>query len=70
MTWDFLQRYDESWIWRRVDHHDVIESTRNFAALEECMQDAARHGYVKPGIRSLRRVRTPGRANEAKASRR
>lgn len=51
MTWDFLQRYDESWIWRRVDRREVTESTRNFAALEECMDDAARHGYVRSGER-------------------
>lgn len=51
MTWDFLQRYDESWIWRRVDRREVTESTRNFAALEECMDDAARHGYLRSGER-------------------
>ncbi len=46
MNWDFLQRYDESWIWRCADRHQVTESTRNFAVLEECIEDAARHGYV------------------------
>jgi hypothetical protein len=46
VTWDFLQRYDESWIWRCTDRHAVSESTRNFAALEECMADASRHGYA------------------------
>ena len=55
MDWDFLQRYDESWIWRRVDRHDVRESTRNFAGLEECMEDAARHGYVRTGAKVTRR---------------
>jgi len=46
VIWDFLQRYDDSWIWRCVDHHSVTESSRNFAALEECVADAARHGYI------------------------
>lgn len=46
MGWDFFQRYDESWIWRRADRNDVTESSRNFARLEECVEDAARHGYV------------------------
>jgi hypothetical protein len=45
MVWDFLQRYDESWIWRHADRHQVTESARNFAALEECVADATRHGY-------------------------
>ena len=45
VVWDFLQRYDESWIWRRADRHQVTESTRNFAVLEECIADAVRHGY-------------------------
>ncbi|MGZ8155086.1 MAG: hypothetical protein ACXWUK_07270 [Burkholderiales bacterium] len=49
MIWDFLQRYDDSWIWRCIDHHTVTESSRNFAAFEECVADAARHGYVPPG---------------------
>lgn len=55
LIWDFLQRYDESWIWRCADRHEVTESTRNFAALEECMEDAARHGYVPPGAERKRR---------------
>jgi hypothetical protein len=46
LIWDFLQRYDESWIWRCADRHHVTESARNFAALEECVEDAVRHGYV------------------------
>jgi hypothetical protein len=46
MIWDFFQRYDESWIWRCADRHTVTESSRNFAALEECIADAARHGYA------------------------
>jgi hypothetical protein len=46
MIWDFFQRYDESWIWRCADRHAVTESSRNFAALEECIADAARHGYA------------------------
>jgi hypothetical protein len=45
MSWDFLQRYDESWIWRRSEGCEVAESNRNFAALEECIADAALHGY-------------------------
>ena len=56
MTWDFFQRYDESWIWRRVDRHEVTESKRNFAALEECMEDAARHGYTKAAKTTARRA--------------
>ncbi len=47
LIWDFLQRYDESWIWRCADRHNVTESARNFAALEECIADAVRHGYVE-----------------------
>ena len=38
--WDFLQRYDESWIWRRTERHEVTESSRNFAARDECIADA------------------------------
>ena len=45
MIWDFLQRYDESWIWRCADRHEITESSRNFAALEECIADAVQHGY-------------------------
>ena len=56
MNWDFLQRYDESWIWRCADRHRVTESTRNFAALDECIEDATRHGYA--GTRSAARRRT------------
>jgi hypothetical protein len=55
LIWDFLQRYDESWIWRCADRHEVTESTRNFAALDECMEDAARHGYVPPGAAAPKR---------------
>ena len=72
MVWDFLQRYDESWIWRCADRHEVMESTRNFAALEECIEDAARHGYV-PAARGAplqvnertRRTRKPQRPSKA-----
>ena len=64
MDWDFLQRYDESWIWRRVDRHDVKESTRNFAGLEECMEDAARHGYVRARATAARPSRV--RAHDGK----
>ena len=46
LIWDFLQRYDESWIWRCADRRHVTESARNFAALEECIEDAVRHGYA------------------------
>lgn len=55
MSWEFLQRYDESWIWRRADRDAVTESTRNFAGLEECVEDAARHGYVQARERQTRR---------------
>jgi hypothetical protein len=60
VNWDFLQRYDDSWIWRCVDHHVVTESSRNFATPEECVADAARHGYVAQegaGANSPRRPR-------------
>ena len=65
LIWDFLQRYDDSWIWRCADRHHVTESTRNFAALEECIEDAARHGYVRtsPGTR---RKRGDNAASEAR----
>ena len=46
MNWDFLQRYDESWIWRCADRQEITESSRNFAALEECIADAVMHGYT------------------------
>ena len=46
MIWDFLQRYDESWIWRCADRHAITESSRNFAALDECIADAVTHGYT------------------------
>jgi hypothetical protein len=45
VIWDFLQRYDESWIWRCADRQEITESSRNFAALEECIADAVMHGY-------------------------
>ena len=54
LIWDFLQRYDESWIWRCADRRQVTESARNFAALEECMEDAVRHGYVPERTRPRR----------------
>ena len=54
MVWDFLQRYDESWIWRRADRHQVTESARNFAVLEECVADAIRHGYRAPNAKAKR----------------
>jgi hypothetical protein len=57
MFWDFLQRYDESWIWRCTDRHTVTESRRNFAALDECIDDAATHGYASAGIRRKGRTR-------------
>jgi hypothetical protein len=75
VIWDFLQRYDDSWIWRREDRHDVTESSRNFAALEECIDDAARHGYTPaqskrsaPATRPAHRRRTklPRTKNQAK----
>jgi len=66
MNWDFLQRYDESWIWRCVDRHEVTESTRNFAALEECMEDAARHGYVRTGSGASQRSRATTRDSRGK----
>jgi hypothetical protein len=47
MIWDFLQRYDESWIWRCTDRHTVTESRRNFAGLDECIDDAVTHGYAR-----------------------
>jgi len=52
VTWDFFQRYDDSWIWRCVDNHNITESSRNFAAFDECVADAARHGYVPQDVRS------------------
>jgi hypothetical protein len=67
VIWDFLQRYDDSWIWRCVDHHTVTESTRNFAALEECVQDAARHGYTT-GERSQESAPRRPRARRGPAS--
>ena len=54
MIWNFLQRYDESWIWRCSDRRAVTESKRNFAALEECVADAALHGYTAPAPRGVR----------------
>ena len=54
MSWDFLQRYDESWIWRCADRHRVTESNRNFAALDECIADAVRNGYVQAAAGTLR----------------
>jgi hypothetical protein len=66
VIWDFLQRYDESWIWRRENRHDVIESSRNFAALEECIDDAARHGYT--ASQSKRRAAEAARTNRPRNS--
>jgi hypothetical protein len=56
--WDFLQRYDESWIWRRTERHEVTESSRNFAALDECIADAIGHGYIAPQSKTERAVAT------------
>jgi hypothetical protein len=66
MIWDFLQRYDESWIWRCTDRHTVTESRRNFAGLEECIDDAASHGYAR--ARPAKAGRT--RARRAEPARR
>jgi hypothetical protein len=52
--WDFLQRYDESWIWRRTQRHEVTESSRNFAARDECIADATLHGYAAPQSKTER----------------
>jgi len=70
LAWDFLQPYDESWIWRRAERFEVTESARNFAALDECIADAVRYGYVPPdpGARS-RRAQARGRALRASKSR-
>jgi hypothetical protein len=70
VNWDFLQRYDESWIWRRADRRCVTESTRNFAALDECIEDAARHGYAGPSPETRRRTTAQSlRAIQARKSR-
>ena len=63
MIWDFLQRYDDSWIWRREDRHHVTESSRNFAALEECIDDAARHDAWLLRSRGCRDSQEAGKNN-------
>jgi hypothetical protein len=69
LIWDFLQRYDESWIWRCADRHQVSESTRNFAALEECVEDAARHGYIATSaLTRPRNAQTGDRARRTRKS--
>ena len=60
MSWDFFQRYDESWIWRRADRNVVTESSRNFARYEECVEDATRHGYAEDN--AMKRMRVQKRA--------
>jgi hypothetical protein len=70
VIWDFFQRYDESWIWRCVDRHTTTESSRNFAALEECIADAVRHGYVpRPMPGDARPHRSRGRRKDAAGAR-
>jgi hypothetical protein len=64
VTWDFFQRYDDSWIWRRVDRHDITESNRNFAGFEECVADAARYGYVPPQAERSGAARHSGTARK------
>jgi hypothetical protein len=59
VDWDFMQRYDESWIWRCANGYQVTESKRNFAALEECIADAVRHGYVAAPKSKRNRVQNP-----------
>ena len=56
--WDFLQRYDESWIWRRTERHEVTERSRNFAGREECIADAIGHGYPAPHDKTERAALT------------
>jgi hypothetical protein len=71
VVWDFLQRYDDSWIWRRTERHDVIESSRNFAGRDECVADAALHGYTvqtKGELRPLRSTTRTRRRRKAEAS--
>jgi hypothetical protein len=65
--WDFLQRYDESWIWRCAEGRTVRESTRNFAALEECVADAVRHGYSTGNSRPVARMRAQQASRRRKA---
>ena len=65
LTWDFLQRYDDSWIWRCTDRHAVTESARNFAALEECVADAVRHGYVASREKSRSGARAGGNQGQS-----
>jgi hypothetical protein len=74
VSWDFFQRYDESWIWRRADRNVVTESTRNFARYEECVEDATRHGYAgenaMKGLRAQRRTaQTSGNNRKNQAAR-
>jgi hypothetical protein len=64
VIWDFLQRYDESWIWRRTERHEVTESKRNFAALDECVADAALHGYTAPQRKGERTADSADAARE------
>ena len=66
VIWDFLQRYDESWIWRCADRHHVTESKRNFAALEECIEDATRHGYTATRESARGRTAQTARAPQAR----
>ena len=67
MSWDFFQRYDESWIWRRADRNQVTESSRNFARFDECVEDAAQHGYMNERVRARKRaaIRPSGKKNQA-----
>ena len=69
MNWDFLQRYDESWIWRCANRHHVTESTRNFAALDECIEDAVRHGYAGTSLEARRRTAQTVRPPQTRKSR-
>jgi hypothetical protein len=64
VIWDFLQRYDESWIWRRTERHEVTESNRNFAALDECVADATLHGYTVPQRKGERTAELRATARE------
>ena len=53
MAWEFAARWVEDaghewhWVWRRIadDSGMMLHESQPFAALEDCIEDAKKHGF-------------------------
>jgi len=57
MGWEFAAMWADDhdhgwyWMWRRLadDSGAALEQSRRFAALDECIEDAKKHGFDEDG---------------------